>query len=149
MRYRREQNHHDTSEKPDIDLYVEQEAIPVKTASQWTLGSNMAITGGKLVLTASADAEVASRRIPGLLEGHLYKVTDTVDSIDAGELDVVIGGVAVGSLAAVQTYTWYVRPTGGNLMTITVDNAVSVITSTVSILRFEALEGIDPDRLVI
>jgi hypothetical protein len=149
MRHRREQNHHDTSEKPDIQIYVDQTAIPVKVAGDWTLGTNMVASSGSLVLTASPDAEVAKRNIPGVLDALLYKVTIVVDSIDAGELDVVFGGVAIGSLDAAATYTFWVRPTGGNELTITVDNAASDITGTISSLIIEAQDPIELDRIPV
>ena len=147
MRHRKEFHDVDTSEKPDVQLWIDQTAIPVKDDTEWTLGTNMVASSGSLVLTASPDGEVAKRNIPGVLEAHLYKVTIVVDSIDAGELDVVFGGVAAGSLTAATTYTFYVRPTGGNEVSITVDNTASSITSTISSLTVEALEPIKLERI--
>ncbi len=144
MRHQRKFYHHATTEQPDIDIWVYQTAIPVKVAGDWTLGTNMVASTGDLVLTASPDAEVAKRNIPGVIEAHLYKVTIVVDSIDAGELDVIVGGVAVGSLDSAATFTFYARPTNGNELSLTVDNSASVITATISSIIVEAL---DPIRL--
>ena len=147
MRYRREQNHGNTAEKPDIKMYVDQTAIPVKDDSEWTLGTNMVASSGSLVLTASPDGEVAKRKIPGLLDNHLTKVTLVLDSIDAGELDIVIGGVAVTSPTSAGTYVYAIRPTGGNEISIMVDNSASVITATISSLTFVAQDPINFDLL--
>jgi hypothetical protein len=143
VRYRREQNAIDTAEKPDIKMWVDQTAIPVKDDSEWTLGTNMVASTGDLVLTASPDAEVAKRNIPGLLEGHAVRVTIVLDSIDAGELDLVIGGVTVASLDTPGTIVYDIRPTYGNEITITVDNSASVITATISSMTFAALDSIN------
>ncbi len=149
MRYRREQNHTDTTEQPDIKMYVDQTAIPVKAASEWTLGTNMVASSGSLVLTASPDAEVAKRNIPGMIEGHRIKVTVVLDSIDAGELDVIIGGVTVASLDTAATVVFYVRPTYGNEISFTVDNPASDITATISSLTFETMDSFDFDLLPV
>jgi hypothetical protein len=149
MRLRRKFHHYDTTEKPDILLWVDQTAIPVKVAGDWTLGTNMVATTGDLVLTASPDAEIAKRFIPGVIESLYYKVTIVVDSIDAGELDVVFGSVAIGSLDSAATFTFYVRPTGGNELSLTVDNAASVITATISSITVEAQEPIEIHRVPV
>lgn len=147
VRYRREQNAIDTAEKPDIKMWVDQIAVPIKTAGDWTLGADTTVVAGVLTLTASADGEVTKRNIPGLLEGHAVKVTIVLDSIDAGELDVVIGGVTIASLDTAGTFTFQIRPTYGNEITITVDNSASVITAAISSLIFESMDSINGDLL--
>lgn len=149
MRYTRKHHKHDTSERPDMNLWVDQTVIPVKDDSEWTLGTNMVASSGSLVLTASPHAEVASRTIPGVLEDHLYKVTIVLDSIDAGELDVLLGGVVIPSLTTAGTTTAYVRPTAGNLLSITVDRPALAITATISSIVIEAQDPIDLEKLVI
>lgn len=149
MRYTRKFHKHDTSERPDMHLWVDQTAIPVKDDSEWTLGTNMVASSGSLVLSASPDGEVASRNIPGVLEDHVYKVTIVLDSIDAGELDVLLGGVEIPSLTTAGTTVAYVRPTAGNLLSITVDNAASSITATISSIVIEAEDPIDIEKLAI
>jgi len=136
-----------TTEKQDIQIWVNQTAVPVKVAADWTLGGNTVASSGSLVATASADAEVTSRNIPGMLEGHAYKVTVVLDAIDAGELVVTIGGVSVDALTTAGTVVYWVRPTDGNKVTITVDNSASVITWTISSLIVEALDPISLDMI--
>lgn len=128
-------------------MWVDQTAIPIATAGDWTLATNTTVVAGVLTLTAVADAGVTKRNIPGLLEGHLVEVTIVLDSIDAGEIDVVIGGVTVASLDTVGTYTYKIRPTYGNEITLTVDNAASVITAAISSMTFTSLDYINFDLL--
>jgi hypothetical protein len=52
-------------------------------------------------------------------------------------------------LDAAATYTFWVRPTGGNELTITVDNAASDITGTISSLIIEAQDPIELDRIPV
>jgi hypothetical protein len=142
MRYRKQFHDTDTTEKPDVQIWIDQTAIPVKDDSEWTLGTGMAASSGSLVLTASPDGEVASRNIPGVLEGHLYMFTVVVDSIDAGKLDVTLGGAVVGSLDSAGTLVLDVRPSAGNTLAITVDNDASTVTATISSLTVEAMDPV-------
>jgi hypothetical protein len=146
-RYRREFHDHDTSARPEIKTWVDHTIIPVKTAADWTLGAGMVATNdANLVLTAAAHDAVALLPVPGICKDHLYKVTITVDSIDGGELDVVLGGAVVGSLTTAATVTFFVQATSNsNELTITVDNPALTITATISSIIIEAQEPIDSD----
>ena len=149
MRHRTRFHSNDTTKKPSVEIWADQTAVPVKDDSEWTLGVNMVASTGLLVLTAAADAAVASRNIPGVMEGVTSKVTIVLDSIDAGEIDVVLGGVAIGSLDAAGTFVFGVVPTAGNLLSFTVDNPASVITGTISSVEIEAQGPIRLERIPV
>lgn len=147
MRLQRIFHKHETTEKQDVQIWCTQTAVPVKVAADWTLATNTVATTGSLVGTAVADAGVTYRNIPGVLEGHAYKVTIVLDSIDAGELDLVFGGVTLDSMTAAGTLVAWVRPTAGNQLSITIDNPASVITYTISSIVVEALDPITLDMI--
>ena len=76
-------------------------------------------------------------------------MTIVLDSIDAGGLDVVLGGASVVSLNSANTFVATVRPTYGNELTITVDNAASVITATISSITIEAVEPLRMEQIPV
>ena len=147
VRYRREQNAIDTAEKPDIKMYVDQYPVPIKVSTQWTLGADTTVVGGVLTFTATADDEVSLRNIPGVLEGHAYRMTVVLDSIDAGVIALTISNVSVGTMAAAGTHVFDFRGSVGNSLWITIVNNASVITGAISSIHIESLDSINGDLL--
>ena len=121
----------------DVQMLPVITPVPVAVDAKWTL-SNFTIAATFLDSSAVAAASYASRYIPGVLEGHMYKVTIVVAATDE-DLVVTMGGVAVGTMASADTYVYYVRPTDGEPLAITT-TAVATTASITSIV----VEGIDP-----
>lgn len=130
-------------------MWVDQDPVPVGVAADWTLATNMTVVAGVLTLTAVADAGVTKRNIPGLLEGHLYEMTIVLDSIDDGAIQVDIGGDAVSDLTSAGTFVSKFRPSYGNELVLTVDNAASTITGAISSIQIRALDYVNFDLLPV
>jgi hypothetical protein len=153
MRYRREQNHHDTSERPDIELYVDQlYVVPVNADEEthWTLNlmtieSDAGDVGGNAV----AQGASAERYIPGIMAGHLYKITlSAISSLE--DIVMTLGGTHVYTLSSGSNKTnhvVHVRP-AGNLLKFNHPN-VGNFTGAVTAFSIEALDPIDLDRMMI
>ncbi len=114
--------------------------IPVDVDAKWTL-TNWTIAATLLDASAVAASSTAARYIPGVLEGHLYKVTIVVAATDE-DLVVTMGGVSVGTMASAATYVYYVRPTDGLPFQIAT-TAVSTTASVSSVV----VEAVDPMNL--
>ena len=85
----------------DVSMLPVITPVPVAVDAKWTL-SNFTIAATFLDASAVAAASYASRFIPGVLEGHLYKVTIVVAATDE-DLVVTMGGVAVGTMGSADT----------------------------------------------
>jgi hypothetical protein len=113
--------------------------VPVAVDAKWTL-VNFTVAATFLDASGVAAASSAARYIPGVLEGHMYKLTIVVDSTDE-DLVVTMGGVAVGTIAgaAPGTYVYNVRPTDGDPLKI-----ATTAVSTTAVVSSIVVECIDP-----
>jgi len=123
--------------KNDVPMRPKITPVPVAVDAKWTL-SNFTIAATLLDASAVAAGSYAQRYIPGVLEGHLYKVTIVVAATDE-DLVVTMGGVAVGTMSSAATYTYYVRPTDGAPLKI----ATTAVATTASISSI-VVEAQDP-----
>lgn len=151
MRIRRKYHHHDTNTRPEIGIWIEQAPIPIVDSSDWSqIGSGHSVPGESLVFTDAPDLSESKRGIPGIVENHLYEFTITVDSIDEGSIEFVLGGTLAGSVSTIGTHTLQVRPPGSNggaghsvtLMRIRVDNPGSTTSAEISLVYVKALDPI-------
>lgn len=131
--------------EPSFLHYVNQTLVPaLGDTAFWTL-TNFTIDGsGYIDSSAVAAASVASRYTPGMIPGHLYKVTIIVAATDE-DLVVTMGGVAVATIASANTYVYYVRPTDGDPLAFTT-TAVAT-TASITSVTVEAVDPINPDLI--
>ena len=122
----------------DVPMYPKHVAVPVVLNAKWTL-TNITIDGdGYLDASAVAPSSLASRYIPGMLQGHLHRLTVVVAATDA-DIDITWGGVTVGTISALGTYTYRVRPTDGNVLEFKY-NGVATLTASITSVVVEALD---------
>jgi hypothetical protein len=144
MPYKRGFHNHETAEKPDIKIWVDQTAIPAKSDDGWTFSASSFDENGYLVC-ARQSAGATYRDIPGIVEGHLYQVTIVVQSV-ALSFNVWFGEVLLGVISTPGTYTYGVRPiSGSRLSFIGESNSDGVFTLT----TFEALDPIELERIPV
>jgi hypothetical protein len=147
MRYRREQNHTDTAERPDIEMFVDQpNVVPVNVSeeSKWTKTNFVFGTGGILQAIGVAQNSYIEREIPGVLAGHVYRVVVTISGGDV--VTITMGGITleVGASAGVNVYD--VRPTDGAPLRFEyVDVAAG--SFTVDAITVEAIDPIELDLI--
>jgi len=133
--------------EPSYLHYVNQTLTPaVANAGFWST-LNFTIDGsGYIDASAVAASSVAFRYCPGMLPGHLYKVTIVVAATDE-DLVVTMGGVAVATISSANTYVYYVRPTDGDPLAFTT-TGVSTTASITSVV-IEAQDPINPDLIPV
>ena len=133
--------------EPSFLHYVNQTLVPaLGDTAFWTL-TNFTIDGsGYIDSSAVAISSVASRYTPGMIPGHLYKVTIVVAATDE-DLVVTMGGVAVATIASANTYVYYVRPTDGDPLAFTT-TAVAT-TASITSVTVEAVDPINPDLIPV
>ncbi len=146
MRKQRKFHHHDTTEEPDIQLWVDQlnvVKVAASEASAWTLNL-MTVVSGDIDGSAVAVGAYAERQIPGILAGHLYRVTITYAST-LDDIEVTLGGVSVMTLDTGQSETKvaYVRPINSEPLKFSHD-AGTDYTGAVTACSIEAMEPVDP-----
>jgi len=152
MRRRKKQNHHDTQEEPDIDLYVGQlHIVPCHAdeESNWTFNLLEREVDGHIGGQNKAVGAYAERNIPGIFAGHLYKVTFTANS-SLDPLVMTLGGTHVFTLPTGNNRTdhvVYVRP-AGDLLKFSHDSGTN-FTGAVEKFAIEAMNPIDLDILEI
>ncbi len=115
MRHRRIFNHHDTSEKPSIEMWLDRDdVVPVLPADndQWTKTNWTIDANGYLDAAAVVQFSYIERHIPELVEGHRYEVTVTIGAGDV--LTVTLGDQTLATGISNGTFTYQVIPTGGN-----------------------------------
>jgi hypothetical protein len=120
---------------PDIDQFLSQTVVPVNAArtGKWTL-TNFTIDGdGYIDASAVAVASLAERWVPGVLEGHLYKVVIVVAATD-DDIVITMGGVAVGTISSSGTYTYYVRPSDGSPLKFAYPSGTTLTASITSVV---------------
>ena len=151
MRFRREFGHVDTSERPDIEMWVDQPNI-VKVhpdeISKWSLNLMIIEADGDVGGPAVAVGAYAERQIPGVLVGHLYKVTVEY-SISLDDIEVTLGGVQVMTLngGSTETKVAYVRA-GGDLLKFSHDAGTNY-TGAVMACSIEAMDPITPELIPV
>ena len=151
MRFRREYSHRDTTQRPDIEMWMDQPNIVrvhPDEASNWTLNLLTIEADGDVDGSAVAVGASAERRIPGIVDGHLYKVTITYAST-LDDIVVTLGGTSVMTLDTGQSETKvaYVRP-AGNLLKFSHD-AGTDYTGTITACSIEAMEPITPELIPV
>jgi len=133
--------------EPDTYFYVTQTLVPaLGDTAFWTLTNFTIDASGYIDASAVAISSVASRYTPGMIPGHLYKVTIVVAATDE-DLVVTMGGVAVATIASADTYVYYVRPTDGDPLAITTTAAAT--TASITSVIVEALDPINPDLIPV
>jgi len=153
MRRRKKQNHHDTTEEPDIDLYVDQPHIVPCHADEeanWTLNlMTRESANGDIGGNAVAVGAYAERELPGIIPGHLYKVhIDGISTLD--DLVITLGGVHVFTIQSGQNHAdvqKLIRP-AGTVLKFSHDAGTN-FTGAVTRFALEAMDPIDIDRIEI
>lgn len=132
--------------EPSFLHYVNQIPVPaVGDTAFWTLTQFTIDGSGYLDAAAIASAGVASRYIPGVIPGHLYKVTIIVAATD-DDIVVTMGGIAVGTMSSAATYTYWVRPTDGDPLSFDWTPGTTLTASITSVV-VEAQDPINPDLI--
>ncbi len=133
--------------EPSFLHYVNQTLVPATgDTAFWTL-TNFTIDGDGYIDASAVDAaSVASRYTPGMIPGHLYKVTIIVAATDE-DLVVTMGGVSVATISSAATYVYYVRPTDGDPLAITTTGVAT--TASITSVVIEAQDPINPDLIPV
>jgi hypothetical protein len=134
--------------EPSYLHYVDQILVPaLGDDAFWTL-SNFTIDGdGFLDASAVAATSLASRYIPGMLAGHLYKVVIIAAAAD-DPIVVTMGGVSLGTISAPGTYTYYVRTTDGEPLLLSYPTG-SGLTASITSVTVVAQDPINPDLIPV
>lgn len=125
----------------DVPMYPKHVAVPVVLNAKWTLSNFTIDSSGYLDSSAVAAASYAERWIPGLLQGHLQKLTIVVAATD-DDLVVTLGGIAVATISSAGTYIYRIRTTDGDKLKIATTGA-----STTSSITSVVVEALDPMNL--
>ena len=134
--------------EPSFLHYVSQTPVPaVGDTAFWTLTQFTIDGSGYLDASAIASAGVASRYIPGVIAGHLYKVTIIVAATD-DDIVVTMGGVTLGTMGSAATYTYWVRPTDGDPLSFDWAPGTTLTASITSVV-VEAQDPINPDLIPV
>jgi len=135
--------------EPSFLHYVSQTLVPALGDNAfWVLDEFTIDASGYIDATAVSAASVASRYTPGMIPGHLYKVTIVVDSNDE-PFDITMGGLTVATIAGTSpgTYVYYLRPTDGDPLAFTTTEVAT--TAVISSVTVEAQDPINPDLIPI
>jgi hypothetical protein len=144
MRYRRNFHDHDTNERPDFGMWVDQSALPAKSTNGWTLTDSSIDGNGYLNTNGVGTDYDVYRNIPGVITGHLYKVTVTCLSIGGQTWTISLGGVTVAVFSSPGTKTFAVRPTNGDVLNFHGPSAAVFTLATI-----EAMEPISLERIPV
>lgn len=104
--------------------------IPITDNAKWTL-SNFTISGGGLDALAVAAASYAQRYIPGVVQGHLQKVTGVLASI-SGTATNEVQTVMIDDLSSGGTFTLTYE--GQETGTIAYNAAAAAVKSALELL---------------
>ncbi len=118
----------------DTFMYITHTPVPVAAdvTGKWSLTAGATINGSGYISLISATAVNAVRYIPGILGGHLYTVTVTVDSVTV-ELIVSLGGIDCSPIVTPGTYTYHMRLIDGRPLRLAASND-SIVISQVAIV---------------
>jgi hypothetical protein len=141
--------------KNDIRMYMQADPVPVSSQPSedaWTLNlMNIDWPSGPGHVEGGAVAvgAYAQRYIPGLIDGHLYKLTIRL-SASLDRLEITLGEISVGHIGntgsgTVETKIFYVRPVSGNHLLKFEHAAGSNFTGAVTVVTFEALDPMNLD----
>ena len=139
----------------DVPMYLQADPIPVisqDSEDAWTLNLmtiDWPAGPGHVEGSAVAVGASAERYIPGIIDGHLYKVTVHI-SASLDRLKVSFGGNELGYVGAtgsgkVETKVWYIRPTDGNHLFELEHVDGTNFTGAIEIVTFEALDPMNLD----
>ena len=101
---------------PDIEQYMPpQTVVPVVAArsGKWTATEWVVHADGQLRAVDVSQNSYIERWIPGVIEGHLYKVTIAADTAEANFI-ITMGGVTLATALTDGTIVVYVRPVDGS-----------------------------------
>jgi hypothetical protein len=128
--------------KNDVPMKTVITPVPVAVDAKWSL-TNFTIAATFLAAAGVAPASQAARYIPGLLEGHLYKITIVVAATDEN-LMVLFGDKTTiwKTMPSAATYTFYARPSDSGPFVI----YTSAGSTTASITSVE-IELVDPANI--
>lgn len=129
----------------DISPCADAESVIVDTnfndLTDWTLGSNWAIsynqlclTGGNVVGTLASSENVFGE------DGEYYQVNITVDSISDGSIEVRLGATVIGTISVAGEYTFYGVPTAdssGELRLVFSNNDIDVSACFSEVTAYE------------
>lgn len=134
--------------EPDISFFITQTVIPIRSVSnsKWTLSGITIHADGYLDAVDVAQDSYAERYIPGIIEGHLYKVTIVTGGGDA--IDITMGGLTLETGATAGTHIYYVRPADGNPLKFNYPG-VPAASFTIESVIVEALDPINPDLIPV
>jgi len=103
-----------SDKNPDIDQLLTRTIVPAVVGdAAWTLNLMTIEADGDVGGNAVAVGAYAERWVPGVIQGHLYKVT-IAHSFSLDTLVVTMGGQTLGTLSGVGTAVFYVRPSDGD-----------------------------------
>jgi hypothetical protein len=139
----------------DVPMLSQANTVPITSQDSedaWTLNLMTIdwpagpghVEGGAVAVGASAE-----RYIPGIIDGHLYKMTVHL-SASMDRLEITLGEIAVGHIGntgsgVVETKVFYVRPTSGNHLLKFEHAAGTNFTGAVEIVAFEAQDPMNLD----
>ena len=138
----------------DIPMYADMDIVPVVSQASedaWTLNlMTVSYPGdGYVEGSAVATGAYAQRYIPGIIDGHLYKLTVHI-SASLDRLEITFGDIAVGHIGntgsgVVETKVFRFRPVDGNHLLKFAHDAGTNFTGAVEIVMFEAEDPMNPD----
>ena len=152
MSYRRDSAHVDTVKRPEIELWPDQPNImpvAVSEESEWTLNLMQHEADGHIGGSALAQGASAERDIPGIIPGHLYRLSVKY-SISLEDITVTLGGKTVMTLdgGSAETKHHYVVPINGEPLKF-LHEAVGNFTGAIEEVSIEAMEPLSMEKLVI
>ena len=128
----------------DVPMQTVISPVPVAVDAKWTL-TNFTIAATFLDASAVAPSSLAERYIPGLLEGHLYKITIVVAATD-NDLVVLFGdNTVVQTMGSADTYIFYARPTNSGPFTIY--TTAGATTASITSVEIELVDPMNIDLL--
>jgi hypothetical protein len=126
----------------DVQMLPKITPVPVAVSGKWTLSNITVDSNGYLDASAVAPASYAERYIPGVLEGHMYKVVVVIAAAD-DPITITMGGVSLGAPSTAGTYTYYFRPTDGLPLKFNYGGAATLTASITSVV----VQAVDPMKL--
>jgi hypothetical protein len=111
------------------------------SATGWTLGSGITISGGKLNFSSVANNESAGYPSVGVVSGNTYVLSITVESLGAGgPVGLLLSGGAGVSATGVGTFTSIAKATGSGQFYVWQQGA-SATTAVISSISVKQVPG--------
>jgi hypothetical protein len=143
--------------KNDIRMYTQADPVPVTSQPSedaWTLNLmniDWPAGPGHIEGGAVAVGAYAERYIPGLLDGHLYRITvhfaGSLDRLRVTIGEIILGHVGITAGGITETKIWTFRPMDGNHLLKFEHHDGSNFTGAVSIVKIEALDPMNLDLI--